>query len=524
MAKLGQDLSPDPSPKRGGGRKRRRERDTAETPVRVADYRVLRNTLPRAAAFSADQVAELHETSLRVLEELGLRVLLPEARALFAHAGCKVDEDDQFVWIGREVVAEALRTAPPAFTFRPRGMGRVLPIDADSLIFGAGAGCPNITDLDRGRRPGRMSDFIETTKLHQSFDIIPLLAPSIEAQDVPVSVRHLDVAEAQLTLSDKTPWVYARGNGQVEDSFALIRIAQGLSREAFEAAPRCYTVINTNSPRQLDVPMSQGIIDFARANQPSVITPFCLAGAMAPITVAGALTLSHAEALAGIALCQLARPGAPVVYGAFSSNVDMKSGAPVFGTPEHIKANFGAGQLARHVGLPWRSAAGTAANSADVQGAYETQLALWGCLLAGANMILHSAGWLEGGLTFSMEKFITDLEVCQTVAECMIPVAAGADEIGFDAIAEVAPGGHFFAAAQTMARYQTEFYAPFVSDWQNFGQWSETGARSATERANAIWKRRIAEHVPPPMEPGRAEEMAAFIARRKAEGGSPPVD
>jgi trimethylamine--corrinoid protein Co-methyltransferase len=245
---------------------------------------------------------------------------------------------------------------------------------------------------------------------------------------------------------------------------------------------------------------------------------------MAPITIAGALTLSHAEALAGITLAQIVRPGAPVVYGSFASNVDMKSGAPVFGTPEHIKSNFGAGQLARHIGLPWRSAAGTASNVADAQGACETQLALWGAVLAGANMVFHACGWLEGGLTHSLEKFITDIEAMQTIAEAMQPVACGPDEIGFEAIAEVAPGGHFFAATQTMERYRTAFYEPLVSDWSNFGQWTEAGSKTATERAHEIWKRRLAEFEPPPIDPGVAEALDSFVARRTAEGGASPMD
>jgi trimethylamine---corrinoid protein Co-methyltransferase len=391
-------------------------------------------------------------------------------------------------------------------------------------MFSAGAGCPNITDIGRGRRPGTLADYIETAKLQQSFEILPKLSATIEPQDVPVETRHLEVMRIQLTLSDKVPFVFARGRGQVLDAFEMMRIARGMDGETFRATPQTFTVINTNSPRQLDRPMTQGIIDFAEWGQPTVITPFCLLGAMAPITIAGALTLSHAEALAGIALAQIVRPGAPVVYGSFASNVDMKSGAPAFGTPEHIKSNFGAGQLARHIGLPWRSAAGTASNAPDVQGDYETQLALWGAVLAGANMVFHACGWLEGGLTHSLEKFITDIEAMQTIAEVMQPVACGPDEIGFGAIAEVAPGGHFFAATQTMERYRTAFYEPLVSDWSNFGQWTEAGSQTATERAHGIWQRRLDEFEPPPVDPGVAEALDAFVARRTAEGGASPMD
>jgi trimethylamine--corrinoid protein Co-methyltransferase len=506
-------------------RSRRRRRGEAQpAPKRKVSYHPIWNNLPRAEVFSADQVNAIHETALRVLEELGIRVLHDEGRRIFRAAGAAVDEDSQMVRIDRDLVAEMLAKAPAQFTVRGGRPERHMPVGGNSLMFGPGAGCPNITDIERGRRPGTLADFIETTKLQQSFEIIPKLGGSIEPQDVPLQFRHLETTRVLMTLSDKVPFIYARGQGQVLDAFEMTRIARGLDEAAFRAAPYTTTVINTNSPRQLDRPMTQGIIDFAEWGQLLVITPFCLLGAMAPITVAGALTLSHAEALAGIALAQIVRPGAPVVYGSFASNVDMKSGAPAFGTPEHIQSNFGAGQLARHIGLPWRSAAGTASNAPDVQGAYETQLALWGCVLAGANLVYHACGWLEGGLTHSLEKFITDIEAAQAIAEIMQPVACGADEIGFDAIAEVEPGGHFFAATQTMERYQTAFYEPFVSDWANFGQWTETGSKTATERAHEIWKRTLAEFEPPPIDSGLSEALDAFVARRTEEGGASPMD
>jgi trimethylamine--corrinoid protein Co-methyltransferase len=241
---------------------------------------------------------------------------------------------------------------------------------------------------------------------------------------------------------------------------------------------------------------------------------------MAPISVAGALTLQHAEALAGIALAQISRAGAPVVYGSFSSNVDMKSGAPAFGTPEHVKATLGAGQLARFLGLPWRSGGGSAANVNDAQAAHETQFALWGSVLAGSTICIHAAGWMEGGLSVSFEKLITDIEALQTMAELFMPVSGSAAEIGFDAIADVQPGGHFFSTSHTMERYRTAFYQPLVADLSNFGNWTESGAKTATERANTIWKRTLDHYQPI----ARAEEIAAildpFIARRMSEGGA----
>jgi trimethylamine--corrinoid protein Co-methyltransferase len=509
----------------GRGRRRGRgEVKKSAAPARVADYRRVSNTLPKATVFSDDEIQSIHQTALRVLEELGIRVLLPAGREAFRKAGCSVDEDTMMVRIDRGLVERAIETAPSSFDIVPRNPDRTITYGDGHVIFAPGSGCPNIADAERGRRPGTHADFIETCKLHQSFDVIHQLGPSIEPQDVDLNLRHYAQMHGQLTLNDKVPWVYARGTAQCTEAFRMIGIVQGLSDAEFRAAPRCVTVINTNSPRQLDVPMTQGIMDFAAWGQPSIITPFCLSGAMAPITIPGALTLSHAEALAGVTLAQIVNPGAPVVYGMFSSNVDMKSGAPAFGTPEHIKTNFGGGQLARLIDIPWRSAAGTASNTADVQADYETANSLWACMLGGANLILHAAGWLEGGLTFGYEKFVADVEILQALSETMLAVPCGEDDIGFDAIAEVEPGGHFFAAEHTMARYSTQFYEPFLSDWSNFGQWTEKGARTATERATGVWKRLLDEYEAPPLDPARLEELDAYITERTAAGGASPVD
>ena len=264
--------------------------------------------------------------------------------------------------------------------------------------------------------------------------------------------------------------------------------------------------------------MCMGMIDFAAAGQVTVVTPFTLAGAMAPVTLAGALTLQHAEALAGIALTQAVRPGAPVVYGAFTSNVDMKSGAPAFGTPEYFKAALASGQLARHVGLPYRSSAPNASNAVDAQAMYETMMSLFGAVLGGCNLLLHCAGWLEGGLTASKEKFILDIEVLQMLAESFQPIVVDADEIGLEAIAETSPGGHFFGGAHTLARYRTAFYEPLVSDWANFGQWTEEGSRDATQRANEIWKQILAEFEPPPIDDAIAAELDEFVSPAHCRG------
>ena len=503
------------------GRRRARRGGESTGGSRSPDYRELTNPFEPLRVFSDDQVEAIHENALRILEDIGIRVLHPAARERFRAAGVAVHEDTMMVHIDRGLVARVIETAPKLIEMIAASPRRNVKLGGRHITFQSVAAAPYASDLDRGRRPGSIEDFSNFIKLTQRFDALHLLAPATEPQDVPVHLRHYAMTRAQLTLSDKVPWVYCRGRAQVEDCFELIRIARGLSRETFESRPHCYTVINTNSPLQLDVPMAQGILDFAQAGQMLIATPFCLAGAMAPITIAGALSLQHAEAIAAITLYQIVRPGGPVLSGSFASNVDMRSGAPAFGTPEHVKTSIGAGQLARRLGLPWRSAAGTASNAPDVQADYETQLSAWAAIMAGCNFLLHGAGWLEGGLTASFEKFMTDLEALQSFAESFQPVSVDDEDLAFDAIREVGPGGHFFGASHTMARYQSAFYEPLVSDWSSFGQWTEAGSRTATERANARWKRALAEFEAPAMDEARLDQLDAFIARRTAEGGAP---
>jgi len=487
-------------------------------------YRQLRNPFTPQEAFSADRIAAIHDGALRVLEELGVRILLDEARQILRQAGAIVDEGSQMVRFGRDMVESALASAPRSIRLRAADPGREQAYEPGAMLFAAGAGCPNAFDLTRGRRPGDLAGYLDGLRLQQSFDVIHMHGPSVEPQDVPIHLRHYAMMRGQLENCDKPLFVYARGRQQVEESFEMIRLAYGLDQAGFTDGVWATTVINSNSPRQLDIPMSRGIIDFARAGQMSIITPFCLAGAMAPITVAGALMLQHAEALAGITLAQMTRAGAPVSYGGFLSNVDMKSGSPAFGTPEHIRASVASGQLARHIGLPWRSASGAAANVADAQGVTETVMALWGAILGGATVTIHAAGWLEGGLSFGYEKFILDIEALQTVAE--LARAAPADEaaLAFDAIAEVPPGGHFFAAAHTMERYQTAFYRPLVADLSNHGRWTESGALNADQRATAIWQRTLADFRPPAACDGIAGRLEAFLRARTEAGGARPED
>ncbi len=513
---------PEPTQSSRGQRRRRRERVSTAESKRQVDYTHLRNPFTPQSVFSEDHIEAIHLNALRILQELGIKVLLPEGRKYFAQAGAIVDEETQMVRIGADIVDAALATAPTSFTLKGASLKRDQLIEPGVLFFTPGAGAPHVTDLERGRRPGSLQDYQEVTKLTQCFDVFAMFSAVVEPQDVPINLRHYSTMSLQLTLGDKPAWIFARGTPQVTDCFDMLRLARGLSEDEFKANPYCVTVINTNSPRQLDIPMTQGIIDFAKASQISIITPFCLAGAMAPITIAGAMSLQHAEALAGITLCQTVNPGAPVMYGSFLSNVDMKSGSPAFGTPEQIKGTLGSGQLARRLGLPWRSAAGSASNINDAQAANENQMSLWGAVLAQATNIKHAAGWLEGGLTVSYEKLITDIEALQIIAEMCTPTEAGSAALGFDDIAQVAPGGHFFSAGQTMQRYTSEFYEPLVADWSNFGLWTENGAKTASERATDVWKQKLAEFESPVTDPSIEESLKAYISRRTEEGGAPP--
>ncbi|MBT3143335.1 trimethylamine methyltransferase family protein [Ruegeria litorea] len=506
---------------RAGGRGARQAADS-KSATRSLAYRQLRHPYEPQSIFGADEINSIHKTALRVLEELGMKILLPEAREIFAKAGAKVV--DEMVFIGSDIIDEALKTAPASFKLHAANPEREQIYETGALLFMAGAGCPNATDNERGRRPGDLQAFEETLKLQQAFDAIHLLGPSVEPQDVPIHLRHYAMTRAQLAYTDKPMFIYARGRDQVFQSMEMIQTALELSDDDVAGQIWGWTNINSNSPRMLDNPMAQGIIDFARMGQLSVITPFCLAGAMAPITVSGALTLQHAEALAGIALAQMANPGAPVSYGGFSSNVDMKSGSPAFGTPEHVKMQVGAGQLARHVGLPWRSASGAASNTCDMQAATETDMAIWGGLMGNATLMIHAAGWLEGGLSFGYEKFINDLECIQSVAELAQPTSGSDAEIGFDALQEVDPGGHFFATAHTMARYQDAFYQPLVADLNNFGSWEEAGSLTSTDRATQVWKQTLSDFKAPAGCDERVARVEDLISKGTEAGGAAPLD
>ena len=504
-------------------RPRRRARERRAAPAPSTDhYRTLVNPYQPLRVLDDDRVDAIHRAALQILADSGIRVLEPEAIAHYTAAGAAVDKDEQLVRLDPELVSGSLETAPAEFDITPREPARRVHVGGSTVVMMPVGGPPHATDLDQGKRAGTLEDFENFVRLTQHYDAIHTNDGTVEPQDTPLEVRHLHTMRAMLTLSDKAPFVYARGRGQVADAFEMQRIVLGISEDELSEHPRCFTVINTNSPRQLDVPMALGIIQFAEMNQPSVITPFTLAGAMAPVTLAGALTLQHAEALAGITLAQIVRPGSPVAYGAFTSNVDMRSGAPAFGTPEAFQAALASGQLARHIGLPWRSSGSSTSIIPDAQAGYETMMNMMGAVLGGANLILHAAGWVESGLSASFEKFILDVEMVQMLAEAFQPLGASEADVAADAIGGVDPGGHFFGAEHTLERYDTAFYEPIVFTRENYGQWEEAGALTAAERANRVWKQVLADFEPPALDAAILEELDAFIERRTSEGGALP--
>jgi trimethylamine---corrinoid protein Co-methyltransferase len=486
-------------------------------------WRIPINTDAPTEPLRPEGVQAIHDGAMRILEDIGIEFLNTEALDLFRAAGCMVNGTN--VRMGRDWVMEMLGRAPAEFTLTPRNPDRILPIGGKAILFGNVSSPPNYYDLEIGKKvSGTRAQCADLLRLTQYFNCIHFAGGyPVEPVDVHPSVRHLDVLFDKLTITDKVCHAYSLGAERVEDVMEMVRIAGGLTHEEFDATPRMYTNINSTSPLKHDVPMIDGCLRLIRRGQAVIVTPFTLAGAMAPVTMAGAVTLSIAEALSAIALFQFVRPGCPCVIGTFTSNVDMKSGAPAFGTPEYMRATQMTGQMARFYGLPMRASGVCAANVPDGQAMWETSNSLWSAVQSGTNVVYHAAGWLEGGLIASPEKFIMDCEMIQMIQRYMEPsiCATGPDDIALDAIREVGASGHYFGIQHTQDRYEGAFYQPFVSDWRNFEAWDIAGAVWTPERAHRMFKDIMASFEEPPMDPACREELSDFVARRKAEGGAP---
>ena len=496
---------------------RRRERRTSGGVQRLP-WRTLTNPYRPVEILSADQIETIHQASLRILSEVGLEVLGDRAIDLLARAGAQVDRTSRRVRLDPAMVEETIISAPSEFRLHARNPARHVEIGGRNVVFTSVGGPAFVSDLDRGRRPGNAADFVDYVRLIGSLDVIHMEAGGpLEPNDLPVPTRHLEMYRILASNLDKTWQCLGFGRIPVDDAIVITALARGVSRETLVREPSLMTIINSNSPLRLDGPMSDGLIEMAIHGQAVVATPFTLAGAMSPATIAGALTEQNAEALFMVVLTQLARRGAPVVYGGFTSNVDMRTGSPAFGTPEYVKAAFATGQLARRYGLPFRSSNVTGSNVVDAQAAYESEMAVWGAVMGGVNLLYQGAGWLEGGLTASYEKLILDAEILQMMSEVLQPLVIDEAEIGVDTIAEVGPGGHFFGAAHTLERFEHAFYRPILSDWRNFETWQDDGSRTAAERANGIWKQLLAEFEPPATDQARSEAIDAFVTRRTRE-------
>ncbi len=508
--------------RRSGGRAAKATGGAAATAIQQLPRRQTRNPFPPFKFISDDQVEDIHNAALEVLETIGINFLDEGARDILKQAGADVDDATTRVRFDRSLVEESISKAPSEYTVHARNPAFDLHWGGNVMNFGIVSSPPHVSALDLPRQAGTMETYCDFLKLAQSLNIIDFLAGyPVEPQDVPPRLRHLDAYQAMVRYCEKVNFAYALGSDRIKDSLAMTAIAHGVSVEDLKSRPSLFTVINANSPLQYDKPMLTGLMEMVRHNQPVIITPFTLAGAMAPVTVAGALVEQHAEALAGIAFIQMVNPGAPCVYGGFTSNVDMKTGSPAFGTPEHAKATIIGGQLARRVGVPYRASNVNASNAPDAQSTYESQMTIWGCTLGHCNLMMHGLGWIEGGLCASYEKVIIDAEMLQMMSEFLLPLSTDREELAIDAMADVGPGGHFFGTQHTIDRYETAFYAPLLSDWRNFETWRDHGSVDATTRAHKIYKDLIASYEKPPLNPAIDEELDAFVRRRHEEGGVP---
>ena len=475
------------------------------------------NKMPRYEILSEEAMATLDRGWRRIVSEIGVEFILPEAVEVFAAAGQRTE--DAKVWLDPDFVMEQVAKAPKEFDLQARNPEQTIHVGGDGMAFGSVYGPPFVRDGDV-RREATMADFENFCRLSQAFPQLDSAGGTIcEPNDVPLDSRHLDMVYALQTLTDKPYMGSVTSGPNAVDTIAMTEILHG-GREAIEHTPAVISLINVNSPLRYDDRMLAAMFEYVRAGQPVVLTPFLLMGAMSPVSVPASLVQQMAEGLAGIALSQLLRPGCPVVFGSFLSNTDMQSGSPSFGTPESAVGLLCTGQIARSFGLPWRSGGGlTSSQTVDAQAAYEAMMTMLPTFLAGANWVMHSAGWLEGGLVAGFEKFIVDIEILRMLQEEFTPLEIDEASLAYDAHVEVGQGGHFLGAAHTLERFRDCFYRPLLSSTENFERWKRLGARDATERAGEIWRATLEEYEQPPLDEEVRAELEAYVTRRRAELG-----
>ena len=499
--------------RRTGGREGRR---AARLHAQVERTPFLTRTLAPFEVLNEEGLALIEHNADTILEEVGIEFRGdPDALRLLREAGA--DVEGERVRFPRGLCRRIVQaTAPRQFTQYARNHDNDVEIGGMHTVFVPNYGSPFVRDIDRGRRYGTLEDFRNFVKLAY---LSPHLHHSggtvCEPVDVPVNKRHLDMVYAHMRFSDKPFMGSVTAPERARDTVEMARILFGA--DYLEDHAVILSLINANSPLVWDATMLGAARAYAEANQATLMTPFILAGAMAPVTAAGVAAQTLAEALAGMTFVQLVRPGAPVVLGSFASSMSMQSGAPTFGTPEPALVLYAMASLARRLGVPFRSGGSlTASKIADAQAAYESAATLQPTVLGGVNFALHSAGWLEGGLTVGYEKFILDADQCGMMAVFVKGVDLSENGQALDAIRSNGPGQHFLGTAHTLANFETAFYRSEVADNNSFEQWSEDGGLDAAQRANAIWKRMLAEYEAPPIDPGIDEALGEFILKRKA--------
>jgi trimethylamine--corrinoid protein Co-methyltransferase len=475
------------------------------------------NTLPRYEILSEDAMAVLDKGWRRIVTEIGIEFLLDDALEEFRQAGQKVD--GQKVILDPDFLLEQVAKAPPEFDLRARNPANTVHIGGNGMVFASVYGCPFVREGET-RREATMNDFENLVRLSQAFPELDSPGGTIcEPNDRPLDSRHLDMVFALQTLSDKPYMGSVTSGPNAADTIRMGEILFG-GREEIEQTPASISLINVNSPLRYDDRMLAALVEYARAGQAVIVTPFLLMGAMSPVSIPSTLAQQMAEALAGIALVQLIRPGSPVVFGSFLSNTDMQSGSPSFGTPESAIGLLCTGQIARSFGLPWRSGGGlNSSQTVDAQAAYESLMTMLPTFLAGANFVLHAAGWLEAGLVSCYEKFIVDIEILRQLRHEFTPLDFDEDSLAFGAHEEVGPGGHFLGAAHTLERFRECFYRPLLSSTENFERWERNGGRDATERAAEIWRKTLDEYEEPPLDDGIRTELEEYVTRRRTELG-----
>jgi trimethylamine---corrinoid protein Co-methyltransferase len=480
------------------------------------------NRMPRYEILSPDAVGVLDKGWRRIVTEIGVQFAKPEAVELFRQAGQQVD--GEVVKFDPEFVLEQVAKAPAEFDVQARNPANSVHIGGDQMAFGAVYGSPFVREGEV-RRDATLDDFRKLAMLSQSFGELDSAGGVIcEPNDAPLDSRHLDMIYALQTLTDKVYMGNVVSGQNAADTIKMTEIlfggADGKGRAAIEATPATISLINCNSPLRWDDRMLDAQFEYCAANQPVVLTPFLLMGAMSPVAIPAALVQQLAEALTGIALAQLIRPGCPVIFGSFLSNIDMQSGSPSFGTPESGIGLLCTGQLARHYGLPFRTGGGlTSSQTCDAQAAYEALMTMLPTFLAGTNWVMHAAGWLEGGLVSCYEKFVVDIEILKMMQVEFTPLEIDEASLAFGAHEEVGHGGHFLGAQHTMERFRDCFYRPMLSSTANYERWLKLGGKDATARASDIVAKRLEEYEQPPLDDAIRAELEEFVTRRRAELG-----